>query len=101
MAGAERLALDALIESVVEGTPVDWAAVEAQVTTEAERTRFLNLRLVARIADLQRTFSDLDDQALDESWAPPRVPERLPAPERWGHLVVGSLIGRGAYSEVY
>ena len=101
MANAERIAFDALIESVVEGTPIDWSAVEAQVTTDAERTRFHNLRLVARIADLQRTFAALDDQALDESWAPPQLPERLPPPERWGHLIVGSLIGRGAYSEVY
>jgi tetratricopeptide (TPR) repeat protein len=71
------------------------------VLDEAERGRVRNLRLVARLTDLQRTFSRLDDSELSgeiEAVAP--VVADLSLAE-WGHLEVRGPLGRGSYSEVF
>src|SRR6266498_1123314 len=43
----ERDNYQALIESLADGVEVDWSALDSAATTDAERRRYRNLRLVA------------------------------------------------------
>ena len=97
---ADRPTYDALLESVVDGSAVDWRAVESTLSNDRERSRIRNLRLVARVADLQRTLSDLEETSdtTDTTWSDD---ETEPAPAAWGHLVIGTALGHGAFSDVY
>ena len=52
---------ESLLESVADGAPIDWAALDASAATSAERSRYRNLRLVARVAQLHRTL-ELEDE---------------------------------------
>jgi TolB-like protein/Tfp pilus assembly protein PilF len=89
---------ESLLESVADGAQIDWAALDASAATSAERTRYRNLRLVARVAELHRTLV-LDDE-LDARAA--RVDEAaLPDPTTWGHLTVTSRLASGAFGRIY
>jgi hypothetical protein len=55
-------AYEALLESLADGVEIDWRALDAAATTDVERRRYRNLRLVARLAALHRTLK-LDDDA--------------------------------------
>ena len=57
----ERDNYQALLESLADGVEVDWSALDSAATTDAERRRYRNLRLVARVAELHRTLA-LDDE---------------------------------------
>lgn len=93
-------AYEALLESLADGVDVDWGALDAAATSNVERRRYRNLRLVARVAELHRTLS-LDDPFTAQ---PPHVGEDGPEAEAliaWGHLVLHERIGGGAYGDVY
>jgi tetratricopeptide (TPR) repeat protein len=89
---------ESLLESVADGAEIDWGALEASAATSAERTRYRNLRLVARVAALHRTLV-LDDE----------VPSPLTLvnestsgdPAAWGHLTIKSRIASGAFGRIY
>jgi len=89
---------ESLLESVADGAEIDWGALEAAAATSAERTRYRNLRLVARVAALHRTLV-LDDE----------VPSPLTGvnettigdPAAWGHLTIKSRIASGAFGRIY
>jgi hypothetical protein len=71
---------EALLESLADGVDVDWGALDAAATTDGERRRYRNLRLVARLAELHRTLR-LDDDAQDgpvgnDAPAAPKSPPR-------------------------
>jgi len=61
--------------SVLDGSPVDWAAVES--SADARRPVLAQLKVLAAVADVHR------------------------APDQWGHLRLLERIGRGAFGEVY
>jgi TolB-like protein/tRNA A-37 threonylcarbamoyl transferase component Bud32/Tfp pilus assembly protein PilF len=93
---AEPLRLDALLESVADGTAVDWDAAEA--AADARQRRIVrNLRLVARIAEVHRTLPEgtgegtlaLPHGDADGSYA------------HWGRLLLLERIGEGTFGEVY
>jgi eukaryotic-like serine/threonine-protein kinase len=89
---------DSLLESVADGAQIDWAALEGSAATSAERTRYRNLRLVARVAELHRTLV-LDEDVQSRSTL---VDEAAAAdPESWGHLTVTSRIASGAFGRIY
>jgi len=89
---------ESLLESVADGAQVDWAALDAAAATSAERTRYRNLRLVARVAELHRTLV-LDQDA--ES-AAARIDEAAVAdPVAWGHLRVMARMASGAFGRIY
>ena len=86
-----------LIASLADGTPVDWAGLEAGVNDEQKRRRYQNLRLVARVADLHRTLSQDDSGiALDVAATEPEIPDRA---WTWGHLEVRGRLASGAFGE--
>jgi TolB-like protein len=94
---AERAALDALIESVADGEPVDWQALDAAAPDEPSRRRLRHLRLVAGIAEVHRTLPD-DVEARTPLPPLAQFHDRFP---RWGHLLLLDRIGEGAFGEVY
>jgi serine/threonine-protein kinase len=94
----DAAAYQALLESLADGVDVDWGALDAAATTNVERRRYRNLRLVARVAELHRTLPP------DDAAPPPHVDGGESALEQltsWGHLVIQERIGGGAYGDVY
>jgi eukaryotic-like serine/threonine-protein kinase len=92
----EPLRIDALLESVADGSDVDWDALDAAAATDQERRMVRHLRLVAGIADVHRTIP-LDDEPEP---VPALVPDTREMP-RWGHLLLLDKIGEGTFGEVY
>ena len=93
---AERAALDALIESVADGTPVDWSRVERDARDEPSRRHLRDLRLVAEIAALHKSHVGGESGGSGVTLA--GVAEGT---ERWGHLILLEKIGEGSFGDVY
>ena len=85
MDASERIVSD-LARAILDGTPVDWRAVES-TAHETERPILEQLRLLATLVDFHR-----EQRASDEP-APPA--------KTWGHLRVLEPIGSGAFGQVY
>ncbi len=83
MTGPDEV-LDELAGAILDGTPVDWAEVEAR-TDQTDRSMLAELRLLATMRSLIRA-TPLPESSTMESW---------------GHLRVVERIGRGAFGEVY
>src|SRR6185295_15180747 len=94
----ERDQYESLLESVADGAAVDWAALDAAAATSAERNRYRNLRLVARVAELHRTLVlEEEDRSLTN------LDTSAPAadPQTWGHLSIASRLASGAFGQIY
>src|SRR3954469_11896781 len=94
----ERDPYQSLLESVADGAEVDWAALDSSAATSAERSRYRNLRLVARVAELHRTLV-LDEQV--ESRPTLVDGAAMVDPAAWGHLTVMSRIASGSFGRIY
>src|SRR5690348_7968924 len=94
----ERDRYESLLESVADGAEVDWAALDAAAVTSAERKRYRNLRLVARVAELHRTLV-LEEE--DRSLPDLDVGEATGDPQRWGHLSIASRLASGSFGQIY
>lgn len=53
-----------LAASVADGDALDWAALEAELNTDAERSLFRQLRVLAELAELHRSVADEPPPAL-------------------------------------
>ena len=93
---ADHAAIDALVESVADGNPVDWDQAQATATDDRARRRLRHLKLIAGIADVHRT---LPDDAPDEP--PLEILSSKDGLQRWGHLVLLEKIGEGSFGDVY
>ena len=81
-----------LAEAVMDGSPVDWAAAEADVSIH----RLLaHLQVVAALAEVHRT------SPLPSASSSPRPLADRTVHEMWGHLQILEPIGRGAFGDVY
>ena len=80
MDASERIVSD-LARAILDGTPVDWRAVES-TAHETERPILEQLRLLATLVDFHR-----EQRASDEPAQPAKT---------WGHLRVLEPIGSGA-----
>ena len=94
----ERDNYQALLESLADGVEVDWTALDAAAATDAERGRYRNLRLVARVAELHRTLV-LDDEDVAASANP--LMDSADDPTTWGHLSVRARLAAGAFGRIY
>src|SRR6266542_1443666 len=94
----ERDPYEAVLESLADGTEVNWAALESSAATSGDRRRYRNLRLVARVAELHRTLT-LEEE--EELFQPRDREATYEAPSEWAHLRVGERIASGAYGEIY
>src|SRR3982751_5097351 len=96
----EREPYQSLLESVADGAQIDWAAVDSAASTSAERTRYRNLRLVARVAELHRTLV-IDEEDGRESLSLPAVAPPVTDPMTWGQLSITSRVASGSFGEIY
>jgi len=94
----EREQYHALLESLADGADVDWGALESSAATSAERRRYRNLRLVARVAELHRTLTLDEDESFRDRESE-RDTSEIPA--TWGHLQVRERLASGGYGEIY
>ena len=100
---SQRLA--ELIDSVADGSSIDWDAVEAAAEDDGERRLLAVLRMVAGVADVHR--SDPPAAGPEQTVAAPRVEpvETAPAADgslgHWGHFQLLQKLGEGAFGEVY
>ena len=85
MDASDRTAGD-LARAILDGTPVDWRAVES-TANETERPIFERLRLLATLVDFHR------EQRVTAGPGPQA--------KTWGHLRVLEPIGEGAFGQVY
>ena len=88
---------ESLLESVADGAPIDWAALDASAATSADRSRYRNLRLVARVAELHRTLV-LDD---GESAVASIEAVTTADPATWGHLSIRAQVASGSFGRIY
>jgi eukaryotic-like serine/threonine-protein kinase len=93
---AEQQNLEELVESIADGQPLDWDALD--VASDPARRRMLrHLRVVSAVAEVHRTLPPED---LSETVG--AVIAANPRPlSRWGHLVLIEKIGEGAFGEVF
>ena len=85
---SDEARLTELAAAVLDGTPVDWAAIESGPA--GARLPFLeHLKLVAAVAEVHRNAVSDTDRALGLS------------PTHWGHLQLLERIGEGAFGDVY
>jgi predicted Ser/Thr protein kinase len=100
---SQRLA--ELIDSVADGSSIDWDAVEAAAEDDGERRLLAVLRMVAGVAEVHR--SDPPAAGPEQTVAAPRVEpvEIAPAADgslgHWGHFQLLQKLGEGAFGEVY
>ena len=92
----DRAALESLAESVGDGAPIQWEAIESQAGDE-QRAVIRQLRVLESLAHLHRTLPAQPSQPL------PRLERSLSAPAigNWGHLALLERLGGGTFGEVY
>ena len=93
-----RAALESLAESVGDGAPIAWDAIEAQAS-ESERPIIHQLRVLESLAHLHRTLPP-------EGASAPRPAGQVrsssaPAIGTWGPLALLERLGGGTFGEVY
>ena len=91
----ERAPLDSLIESIADGVPIDWPALEGATADERARRQLRHLRMIAEVADVHR--SQTEDLTLTDAPSPRPVLDGV----RWGHLLLIQKIGEGSFGEVF
>ena len=96
---AEPPAFDALFESVADGNPIDWPALEMASIDDVERHRLLDLSIVASVAEACGTQGD--DGTDDDPGSSAELRFLAGSVTRWGHLLLLEKIGEGHYAEVY
>ena len=93
--------LDDVADAILDGTPIDWAAVASHVDGH-RRPLLERLRVLAALADVHRDPLPLspthDDGPAD---LPEATSESAGQLEQWGHLKLVELIGRGAFGHVF
>jgi eukaryotic-like serine/threonine-protein kinase len=88
--------LGILASAILDGTPVDWPAVESTGGPEDEAL-VRELKIVAEIAALHR---NLDPTRSSTSQPATDLDQTRPAIS-WGHLQLLEPVGRGTFGEVY
>jgi eukaryotic-like serine/threonine-protein kinase len=96
MMSAEPLNLEELVQSIADGRPLDWVALEL-TSDPAERRLLRHLRVVSGVAEVHRTVRL---EALAETIGGVATEPRLSL-SRWGHLLLIEKIGEGAFGDVY
>jgi serine/threonine-protein kinase len=90
---ANEQLLNDLAGAVLDGTDVDWRAVESDAEDTA-RPLLRHLQLVASVARVHRDLVPLEDSMATTA-------DPTAAPDRWGHLRILERIGGGAFGEVF
>lgn len=88
-----------LIESVVDGSSIDWNAVGKDAADHLQRL-IDELRVVGDIAAAHRLPVDDQNRTSTAAQAGSR-PDDGGEPDRWGHFVLVRKLGEGAFGDVY
>ena len=88
--------LDDVADAILDGTPIDWAAVESHAGSH-RRALLDRLRVLAVLADAHRDLPHVTLTRGDWRDDPPMAIDERAAPlGRWGHLELVQRIGHGA-----
>jgi len=93
-ADRDRL-IDELAQAILDGTPIDWSAIDS--SAGGDRELMGELRLLSALADVHRSDPD---QPPTESGQSSTTEVRSFA-QLWGHLELLERIGVGTFGEVY
>ena len=88
--------LDDLADAILEGRPIDWLEVEAQIS-DPDTVVIKQLRVLADLANLHRTISGT---SLGRAPAGTDGAEQV-IHDRWGPLLLQECVGRGAFGHVF
>ncbi len=92
-----------LIDSVADGGPIDWDAIERIATDAVLRRLMQELRTVAGVAAVHR--SEIDGSEVDGSEEQPTAGTTREGADgvvgQWGHFQLVRKIGEGSFGEVY
>jgi hypothetical protein len=94
------LAIDDAIEQIVDGSPLDWDALDSQAGDE-EKELLKYLRILGDIAGVHRTT--VEDTA-ELAVAPPHSDDAIEEAadvERWGRYRLREKVGEGSFGSVY
>jgi len=91
--GAESIAVDDLLAAVLDGTPIDWSAIESS-GSDAARELVPYLKIVAAVA---RAHGRPEETGSTDSASA----EPFGVDGRWGGLEIIERVGHGAFGEVY
>lgn len=83
--------IEHIADSVLDGHPVDWSAIESE-SDDSDRSLLRRLRVVAAVARVHRTISRRVSSPRDALFS---------LPSKWGPLDVVEHIGAGAFADVY
>jgi Tol biopolymer transport system component len=87
-----------LANSVADGDPIDWGAVESSPS----QPQFLKqLRLLDVVGDFHRRMAKVVDQALRDRQRSGLARQGSDAPSTWGRLEILERIGEGSNGEVF
>jgi serine/threonine protein kinase len=92
--------LDNVCDSVADGTPIDWNALDSKASDEDTRELLHQLRVVAELAGAYRLLEP--PESADRTRAAsvgPVVADT--APRKWGRYELVEKLGRGTFGTVY
>ena len=98
MARLDAAALLPLAESIADGAPVDWDAIEAAANGD-EQAVIRQLRVLANLAVLHRSLPA--DTADSRPTTSGRRTSAAPAIGSWAHLALVERLGGGTFGDVY
>jgi serine/threonine-protein kinase len=112
----EAPGLQALLDSVADGRPVDWETLDSAALDAATRRTLRHLRMVAALSSFHRDLVEGPSAGLAEQETSPLLPElrrQMAAAARaareelgqtlrkWGSYELLEKVGAGSYGEVY
>lgn len=89
--------LGILASAILDGTPVDWRAVDSTDAPDDEAV-IQQLKVIAEIAAVHRSS---EPSALQPAEPTPVLDRAAEHPPRWGHLQLLARVGTGTFGEVY
>ena len=97
--------LASLAAAIADGQSVNWADAEARAEDDEQRQRVRQLKALAAVTDVHRTWNDSSTIEADDSSTLPFLPIRLETPRlfvtRGDRFVIERLLGRGGYGVVF
>ncbi len=102
---AEANVIDAVVERIADGVPIDWPAVQSDAQTDQEREYLKCLQIVSGVADVHRTGELAEapltasmEETMESTAHGTATAERT---DQWGRYRLVQKIGEGSFGSVY